>query len=181
MGETAADRAAIADLVMRDVADRLPQQRMRRRQPPIVLDVAPAHQGAEAHAVVADVDIAEPGNAPQIDEQARRRQAEGENRHQALPAGDDGRLGIGPEQSDGFPQGARGLVIEGRGFHSHASRRERTGGNLERVRESPMHRPQTVARASITRNRAIQCRCLLDKHVTRPFHWPPDQPRDRVA
>jgi hypothetical protein len=34
--------------------------------------------------VIADGNIAEPGQPPQIDQQARGRQAEGENRHQAL-------------------------------------------------------------------------------------------------
>ena len=42
MGKTAPDRATVADLVMRDMRDRRVQQRMRRHQPLIVLNVAPA-------------------------------------------------------------------------------------------------------------------------------------------
>jgi hypothetical protein len=43
--------------------------------------------------VIAHGNIAEPGQPPQNDQQARGRQAEGENRHQALSPGDDERLG----------------------------------------------------------------------------------------
>jgi hypothetical protein len=79
---------------MRDMRYGRAQQRMRRRQPLIVLDVAPAYQRAEPEAVIADGDIAEPGQPPQIDQQAWGRQAEGENRHQALSSGDDDCLGV---------------------------------------------------------------------------------------
>src|SRR6202035_3183363 len=47
---------------MRDMRYGRAQQRMRRRQPLIVLDVAPAYQRAEPEAVIADGDIAEPGS-----------------------------------------------------------------------------------------------------------------------
>ena len=50
MGNAAADRAAVADLIMRDVGDRGLEQRMRGREPLVVLDVAPAHHGAERDA-----------------------------------------------------------------------------------------------------------------------------------
>src|SRR5437773_8932717 len=50
MGKTAPDRATVADLVMGDMRDGRVQQRMRRRQPPVVLDVAPAYKGAEPEA-----------------------------------------------------------------------------------------------------------------------------------
>jgi hypothetical protein len=66
MGKTAPDRATVADLVMRDVRDGRVQQRMRRHQPLIVLDVAPADERAEPQAVIADGDIAEPGQPPEI-------------------------------------------------------------------------------------------------------------------
>jgi hypothetical protein len=51
----------------------------------VVLDVTPAYERAEPEAVIADGNIAEPGQPPQIDQQARGRQAEGENRRQACP------------------------------------------------------------------------------------------------
>jgi hypothetical protein len=61
MGKTASDRAAVADLVMRDLRDGRVQQRMRRRQPLIVLNIAPTYERAEPETVIADGDIAEPG------------------------------------------------------------------------------------------------------------------------
>src|SRR5947208_9051197 len=122
MGKAAPDRATIADLVMRDMRDGRVQQRMRCHQPLVVFDVAPAYERAEPEAVAADGNIAEPGQPPQIDQQARVRQAEGENRHQALSPGDDRRLGVRREQVDCFAKGTGGLVIEKRGVHCYSSR-----------------------------------------------------------
>jgi hypothetical protein len=51
--------------------------------------------------VIADGNIGEPGQPPQIDQQARGRQAEGEKRHQALSPGDDERLGVRRERVQG--------------------------------------------------------------------------------
>ena len=51
MREAAADRAAIADLIVRDMRDRGLEQRMRGREPRVVQDVAPAHHRAEHDAV----------------------------------------------------------------------------------------------------------------------------------
>ena len=48
--DAAADGAAIADLVVGDLADRGLEQGMRGVEPRVVLDVAPAHHGAEPHA-----------------------------------------------------------------------------------------------------------------------------------
>ena len=69
MGKAAADGAAVADLIMRDVGHCLAQQRVRGGQPPIVLDVAPANPGAKPNAALADGNVAEPGNPAQINEQ----------------------------------------------------------------------------------------------------------------
>src|SRR5882724_3629271 len=73
MGKAAADGAAVADLIMRDVRDCLSQQRMRGLQPLIVVDVAPAHPGSETHAASINGNIAKPGDSPQIHQHARRR------------------------------------------------------------------------------------------------------------
>ena len=131
---------------------------MRRRQPLIILDVAPAYERAEPKAVITDGNIAEPGQPPQIDQQARGRQAEGEKRHQALSPGDDERLGVRRKQIDCFAKGVGGLVIEGRGFHCCASRGKtepREQFARRGVRESAKCATTTVARASRTRNRAV--------------------------
>jgi hypothetical protein len=106
---------------MRDVGDCLQQQRVRGRQPPIVLDIAPAYPGAKPNAAVADGNVAEPRNPAQIHQHTRGRQPEGKNRHQALPAGDHDCLGIRHEQVDCFPERGWGLVLEGSGFHPLAS------------------------------------------------------------
>jgi hypothetical protein len=122
MGQAAADRPAIADLVMRDMGNGLLQEWMRHREPPVVLDVAPAHEGAEPHAgIVANADVAEPGKKAQVDQQAWGRQPQGEDRHQALSTGDHGCVGIGPKQTNGLPEARRRVVVEGRGLHFHAS------------------------------------------------------------
>jgi hypothetical protein len=45
----------------RDMRDGRLQQRMRRHQPLIVLNIAPAYERAEPETVIADGNIAEPG------------------------------------------------------------------------------------------------------------------------
>ena len=57
MRQTAADRAAIADLIMRDMRDGFDQERMRRAQPRVVENIAPAHHGAERDALVGNLDL----------------------------------------------------------------------------------------------------------------------------
>src|SRR5262245_38461645 len=109
-----------------------------RRQPLIVFDVAPAYERAEPEAAIADSDFPKPGQPPQIDQQAWGRQAEGENRYQALSPGDDERLGVRSEQVDRFAKGAGSLVIEGRGFHCYSLRGKTEPGAIctPSVRES---------------------------------------------
>ena len=118
MRDAAANRAAVADLVMRDVRDRRLQQRMRGREPRIVLDVAPAHHGAEPHAVGGNLDLVQLGQLAQVDEQRRRSDTERQHRHQALPAGDGTCLPImGGKQRDGFGQRGGTGIFERRQFH----------------------------------------------------------------
>jgi hypothetical protein len=69
MSNAAADRAAVADLIMRDVRDRCLEQRMRGLEPLIVLDVAPSHHGAERHARIRNPDSAQIGELAQVDKQ----------------------------------------------------------------------------------------------------------------
>ena len=77
MREAAADRAAVADLVMRHGA----QRRMRALRTPILLNVAPAHLGAELHAVIVNDNVVEPRDPAQIHQEAWGREPEGEDRH----------------------------------------------------------------------------------------------------
>ena len=118
MRHAAADGAAVADLVMRDMRDRRLQQRMRGRKPRVVQDVAPAHHGAEADAVGADPDLSQFFQLAQVDQQLRRGDAERQHRHQALAAGDH--LGVAVlrgEQLHGFGERGRAGVVERRQFH----------------------------------------------------------------
>ena len=88
---------------------------MRGGEPRIVLDVAPAHHGAEPHAVGGDLDLAQLRELAQVDQQRRRDDAEGQHRHQALPAGNGARLpAMGGEQRDGFSErGGTGVFERG--------------------------------------------------------------------
>ena len=56
MCKAAADRAAIADLIMRHMANGFGEQRMLGRNAIIALDVAPAHERAERDAIRAERD-----------------------------------------------------------------------------------------------------------------------------
>jgi hypothetical protein len=102
---------------MRDMRDRGLEQWMCGLEPLVVLDVAPAHHGAERDARVRNPDSAQIGELAKVDEQRRLGQAEGEHRHQALAAGD--RLGVivGGEKLHRFRKCGRAGVVEGRQFH----------------------------------------------------------------
>ena len=117
MGNAAANRAAVADLIMRDVGDRGLEQRMRGLEPFVVLDVAPAHHGAERDARIRNPDSAQIGELAQVDKQRGLGEAEGEHRHQALAACD--RLGVvvRGEEFDRFRECGRAGIVEGRQFH----------------------------------------------------------------
>ena len=118
MRDAAADRAAVADLVVRDMRHRGLEQRMRGVEPLVVENVAPARQRAEPDAVGADLDLAQVLELPQIDQQRRPRHAERHHRHQALAAGQRLRLAVvGGEQRHGFVQGRGAGVLERRQFH----------------------------------------------------------------
>ena len=68
MGKAAADRAAVADLVMRDMRDRRLEQRMRGIEPFVVFDLAPAHHGTESDAFLGNPDPAQIGELAKVDE-----------------------------------------------------------------------------------------------------------------
>ena len=118
MGEAAADRAAIADLIMRNVCDRGLEQRMRGIEPFVVFDVAPAHHGAKRHAFRRNPDPAQIGKFAKVDEQSGLGKAERQHRDEALAASD--RLGIAVarrQELNGFGERRRACIVEGRQFH----------------------------------------------------------------
>ena len=57
MGDTAANRATIANLIMRNVLDCSHQQRVCAAQSRVVEDVAPARHCAKPDAVIGDLDL----------------------------------------------------------------------------------------------------------------------------
>jgi hypothetical protein len=118
MRDAAPDRAAVADLIVRDMGNRGLEQRMRAIEPPVVLDVAPAHHGAQRHAAVGNPDAAQVGELAQIDQQRRLGETEGEHRHQALAPGQRLRIAVmRGEKRDCLGQRGRACIVEGRQFH----------------------------------------------------------------
>ena len=73
VGEAAADRAAIADLIMRHVLDGGHQQRMRVAQARVGKNIAPAHHGAERNAGLGNPDLREFIQLAEIDKRASAR------------------------------------------------------------------------------------------------------------
>ena len=118
MRDAAADRAAIAHLVMRDMRDRGGEQRMRGRKPRVILDVAPAHHGAEVHAVRGDPDLPQLLELAQVDEQRGRGKPECKHRHQALAAGERLRVPVARREQRNCLRQRRGArIFKRRHFH----------------------------------------------------------------
>ena len=85
----AADGAAVADLVVRDMANCFYEERMRAMQFLVAFDIAPARERAhEFNSAGIDCNAPQFGNAADVNEKARRRQSKGEHRNEALSAGD---------------------------------------------------------------------------------------------
>ena len=115
VGQAAADGAAVADLIMPDVADGRHQQRMRSGEPRVVKDVAPAHHGAQRNAFLVDLDLPQLRKLAQIDQKRRRGDAKRQHRHQTLAAGKRFGLAVmGGEKCNCFGDAGRTGVFEGR-------------------------------------------------------------------
>jgi hypothetical protein len=68
VGQTAADRSAVANRIVGDVANRCGKERMREVEAAIVLDVAPACTGTQTHACAVDRDVTQPVDSTHVDE-----------------------------------------------------------------------------------------------------------------
>ena len=114
----AADRATIADLVMRNMTHGCRQQRMGAGKFGIFFDVAPADTGTKPDTLRADDNAVEPRDAFEIDKKPGLGQPERQQGHQALPAGQHHRL-IAPtvQQFNRFGKAGWAGIIEGRKFH----------------------------------------------------------------
>ena len=118
MGEAAADGTSVANLGMSDVTDGLGQQRPAARHVRIGLDRRLAGHGTDAKHAVAHPEAAERLDAVDIDQNRGPRQAEVEQRHQALPAGERPRLpAMRREHRHGLGHIARAFIGEWRRFH----------------------------------------------------------------
>jgi hypothetical protein len=119
MGDAAAERAAGADRIMRDVADDIGQEAAERA----VLDRLLKHHVADtrpdAELAVLDCEAVEFGHAVDVDQMARTCQAEGHRRHQALPTGEHPAVVIGEfrQQIQRFVDGFGSVIVEGSGLH----------------------------------------------------------------
>ena len=119
MRDRAAERAACPDRavrdVMRDLGEEFPERAFRGR----LFECGVAHRGADEQPAVLHRKPVEAGDAVDIDQMARPRQAERHGGHQALPAGQHAAV-IGcelREQRDGFLDGFRRVILEWRGLH----------------------------------------------------------------
>jgi hypothetical protein len=110
---------------MGNMFDRGDQQRMRCREPRIIQDIAPAHQGTEPHPRIGNLDLVEARQLAQVDQERGRRDAERQHRHERLPACD--RLGVAVargQESDRLGERRGTRIFERRQFHADVSIRE---------------------------------------------------------
>ena len=93
--DAAAERAAGADRMMRDVAHHRGEQAAERAVLHRLLERRMAHAGADAELAVLDLEAVELGDAVDVDQMLRPRQPERHGRHQALPAGQHAAVVVG--------------------------------------------------------------------------------------
>ena len=119
MREVAADGAAIADLRMRDVRQRLVDERQVARGGGVALQAAIAGQRADAQASRAiRRDPGAIGQRVDVDQHCRLRQPEIHCRNKTLAAGEKSRfIAMFGLQLQGLIEAAGGDVVEGRRFH----------------------------------------------------------------
>ena len=119
MRDGAAKGAAGADRMVRDVAHHRRQQPAQRPVHDRTMERRMPHAGADAKLAVLDRQALERGDAVDVDEMRRPRQAECHDRHQALAAGQDAavlRRHLG-QQRDGFVDRLRCVIAERGGLH----------------------------------------------------------------
>lgn len=112
MRERAADRPAVADLLVGDPRRRLGQHAQLRA----ALEVGVAGQRADPPAAVLALDRAQAGDPAQVDEQRRRRQPQPHQRQQRVAAGERLRLlaAVGERGQRGVERVGGGVVELGR-------------------------------------------------------------------
>ena len=119
MGEIAADRAAVADRLVRDLADRLREKRRVPRDKVRTLDVDMPGERADVQNAVPHLDAAQLGQSADIDESFGGEKPHVHGRHQALAACDEPRRTgfCGEGRACLFERGDP-QIIERRRFHA---------------------------------------------------------------
>jgi hypothetical protein len=118
VGEAASDGAAIADGRVPDPGQHLREQRNGGCDQLASLGRPLPRHGPDRDAARALGDVRERIDTVQIDESTRCGQPHIQNRHQALPAGEDaGIVAVGRELGDGFLHRGYRHVFEGRRLH----------------------------------------------------------------
>ena len=118
MREAAADRAAIADLIVGDVTDGSRDQRTGAAQTGMVFQFAPPHHRADRYAGFADRDVVKSRDAAQVDEHTWIGQAKGQDWNKTLAARDRFcRARTVRQYLHSLPERRRSLVVERRQLH----------------------------------------------------------------
>ena len=119
MGEAAAERAAIADREVGDVADHVAEEFAERSVADRLVERGMPHAGADAKLAIGNFEAFERRDAIDIDKMARLGEPECHGRNQALAAGQHPailRRHLG-EQRDGFVDCFRRVIAERRRLH----------------------------------------------------------------
>ena len=113
MGEAAADRAAVAHLNVADIAGAFGEQSELVVQQVGGVDLMVAHRGADAYPAALLGDLAKLGDARDVDQVARLRQAQLQDRQQAVAAREQpGLVAVLLDQSERFLHGSGAMIFE---------------------------------------------------------------------
>ncbi len=119
MGKAAAERAAVADREVGDVADHIGEELAERPVADRLVECGMPHAGADAELAVGNRKALERRDIINVDKMARLGEPERHGRHQALAAGQYPailRRHLG-QQRDGLVDGFRRVVAERRRLH----------------------------------------------------------------
>ena len=120
MGDRAADRAAVAHLRVADQRGGLRDQRAALGQHRVADEVGVPRERADRDPVALVAHVAEVGEAADVDEQRRPREAEPQQRDQRVAAGEELRVLVAAEQLERLVDRAGAAVLERAGDHAPA-------------------------------------------------------------
>ena len=90
--QASADGAPVANLAVADALGRVAERRMGTAESLVAGDLHVARHRPDAHPIGAHIDAGEPGNRLEVDQAARAHQPCLDGLHEALAAGDEGRI-----------------------------------------------------------------------------------------